>query len=118
MRLSYRKIVSSEDAAFEDVLISFRKDIMLLISSNANNVTKRTWKPFDKCLIKSYLLYDMEIMLYDEVGSEETANPAAKHLNDSHSCVMKYILFGHIRSLLFLLKKACPFFVKLRSSPM
>lgn len=28
----------------------------------------------------------MVIVLHDEVGAEETANPAAKYLNDSHSC--------------------------------
>jgi len=39
-------------------------------------------------------------VLCDEEEIEETADPAAKNLNLSHSCVMKYILFGHVRSLL------------------
>lgn len=84
MRLSYREIVPSEDTTSKDVLVFFRKHIMCFISSDANNVTKHG--SFDKRLIKSHLLYDMVIVLHDEVGAEETANPAAKHLNDSHSC--------------------------------
>jgi len=56
-------------------------------------------------------------MLRDEEEIEETADPAARNLNLSHSCVMKYILFGHVRSLLPF-REACPFFIKSRSLPM
>jgi len=57
----------------------------------------------------------MQIMLSDEEEIEETT--VVKNLNLSHSCVMKYILFEHVRCLLPF-REACPFFVKLRSSPM
>lgn len=63
-----------------------------------------------------YYMQIMQIMLRDEEEIEETADPAAKNLNLSHSGVMKYILFGHVRSLLPF-RKACPFFAKSRSSP-
>lgn len=92
---------------------SLFEKILCSISSNANNVRKRRWRLYDKRFIKSYLLYQTVIVLCDEVGTEE--NPPAKHLNDNRSCVMKYILFWYTRSFLFLLKKSCPFFVKLRS---
>lgn len=58
----------------------------------------------------------MQIMQRDEEEIEETAGPAAKNLNLSHSRVMKYILFGLVRSLLPF-REAWPFFVKSRSSP-
>lgn len=103
MLLSYREIVPSEDTTSEVVLVSFRKNMLYLFEREQ---CSETHGGFDKRLIKSYLLYGMVIVLHDEVEAEETANPAAKHLNDSHSCMMKYILFGHTRSFLFLLKKA------------
>lgn len=59
----------------------------------------------------------MQIMQIMMKEIEEIAGSAAKNLSLSHSCVMKYILFGHVRSLL-LFREACPFFVKSRSSPM
>lgn len=65
----------------------------------------------------TYYMQIMQIILSDEEEIEETADPPAKNLNLSHSCVMKYILFGHVRCLLPF-REACPFFVKLRSSPM
>ena len=64
-----------------------------------------------------YYMQIMQIMLSDEEEIEETTDPVVKNLNLSHSCVMKYILFGHVRCLLPF-REACPFFVKLRSSPM